>query len=154
MIHFLDASLCQHLEIGCRLGRASMRRSLYIGPMLSLLLMTLLGGGLAGAESARSMAELQESLNAEILSKPFSVAERPARDPAAEEQQAPQATPYRSKGYDRPRVYSRLHLGWHYGRPFHHQYCGQNLGRLFGNNTIVAKGFVLRAGFFQTQPVS
>ncbi len=34
------------------------------------------------------------------------------------------------------------------------QYCGQNLGRLFGNNTIVAKGFVLRAGFFQTQPVS
>ncbi len=36
----------------------------------------------------------------------------------------------------------------------HHQYCGQNLGRLFGNNTIVAKGFVLRAGFFQTQPVS
>ncbi len=35
-----------------------------------------------------------------------------------------------------------------------YQYCGQNLGRLFGNNTIVAKGFVLRAGFFQTQPVS
>jgi hypothetical protein len=34
------------------------------------------------------------------------------------------------------------------------QYCGQNLGRLFGNNTIVAKGFVLRAKFFQTLPVS
>ncbi len=41
-----------------------------------------------------------------------------------------------------------------YNHAIKQQYCGQNLGRLFGNNTIVAKGFVLRAGFFQTQPVS
>jgi hypothetical protein len=27
------------------------------------------------------------------------------------------------------------------------QYCGQNLGRLFGKNAIVTKGFIIRTGF-------
>ncbi len=40
------------------------------------------------------------------------------------------------------------------GQALLHQYCGQNLGRLFGNNAIVTKGFIIRAGFFQTQPLS
>ncbi len=62
----------------------------------------------------------------------------------------------------REEVLSYLHEKTNWGRwgkddqigAINMQYCGQNLGRLFGNNTIVAKGFVLRAGFFQTQPVS
>jgi hypothetical protein len=33
------------------------------------------------------------------------------------------------------------------------QYCGQNLGCLIGNDAIVTKHFVIRAGFFQTLPV-
>ena len=33
------------------------------------------------------------------------------------------------------------------------QYCGQNLGCLIGNDAIVTKRFVIRAGFFQTLPV-
>ena len=36
---------------------------------------------------------------------------------------------------------------------FDNQYCGQNLGCLIGNNAIVTKRFVIRAGFFQTLPV-
>ncbi len=51
-------------------------------------------------------------------------------------------------------IEAHLALEWSYEQDVYEQYCGQNLGRLFGNNTIVAKGFVLRAGFFQTQPVS
>jgi len=34
-----------------------------------------------------------------------------------------------------------------------YQYCGQNLGCLIGNDAIVTKRFVIRAGFFQTLPV-
>lgn len=33
------------------------------------------------------------------------------------------------------------------------QYCGQNLGCLIGNDAIVTKRFVIRAGFFHTLPV-
>jgi K+ transporter len=33
------------------------------------------------------------------------------------------------------------------------QYFGQSLGCLFGDDTIVTKGFVIRAGFFQTLPI-
>ena len=36
---------------------------------------------------------------------------------------------------------------------FPHQYCGQNLGCLIGNDAIVTKRFVIRAGFFHTLPV-
>src|SRR6266571_6613341 len=37
--------------------------------------------------------------------------------------------------------------------PLRNQYCGQNLGCLIGNDAIVTKRFVIRAGFFQTLPV-
>jgi len=33
------------------------------------------------------------------------------------------------------------------------QYFGQNLGSLIGNDAIVTKSFVIRAGFFQTLPI-
>ena len=33
------------------------------------------------------------------------------------------------------------------------QYSGQNLGCLFGDDAIVTKGFIIRAGFFQTLPI-
>ena len=33
------------------------------------------------------------------------------------------------------------------------QYFGQNLGCLFGDDTIITKSVVIRAGFFQTVPI-
>ena len=35
----------------------------------------------------------------------------------------------------------------------YNQYFGQNLGCLIGNDAIVTKCFVIRAGFLQTLPV-
>src|SRR5215510_16120499 len=46
-----------------------------------------------------------------------------------------------------------IHSITSYNKASYHQYFGQNLGCLIGNDAIVTKCFVIRAGFLQTLPV-
>lgn len=97
-----------------------MRQLLFFRLILCLILMMWLSGGLAVADNAQSMAEMQQSLNAEVLAKPFSVAERPMPRAAAEDVQNSSPKTRRTTRYRRSYANPRLHLGFHYGRPYHH----------------------------------
>ncbi len=93
----------------------------YLDPryILGLLLMMLASGGVAFADNAARMAEMQKSLNAEVLAQPFRVAESAPPSVAAEPTPTQEPATRCSKRCGWSAVYPRLSLGWHYGHRFH-----------------------------------
>ncbi len=96
-----------------------MKRSLYRCLILGLGLTLGVGSGLAVADGTSRMAELQQSLNDEILAQPFSVAERKMPRPTPEDLRNQLALKRRHRER-RVYVYPRVHLGWHFGHRSHH----------------------------------
>lgn len=104
-----------------------MRPQLYTCLILSALIMMLTSGGLAFADNTQRMAEMQKTLNAEVLAQPFGVA-KPTELPVAAKPPPQQGTaPRCGARCGRSYVYPRLSLGWYYG---HHSH---GFGRHYGH---------------------
>ncbi len=87
--------------------------------ILGGLFVMLASSGLAFADNAARMAEMQKALNDEVLAKPFGVAEPTKRSVVSKTPEKPYAAPRYSKGANRLSVYPRLSLGFHYGYHSH-----------------------------------
>lgn len=96
-----------------------MRPRLDICLILGGLFMMLTSGGAAFADNVTRLAEMQKSLNDEVLAQPFSVAEPAKRPVAVEPTLQSNSRPRYSKRYDRLWVYPHLSFGWHYGHHSH-----------------------------------
>ncbi|ETW93883.1 MAG: hypothetical protein ETSY1_37290 [Candidatus Entotheonella factor] len=87
--------------------------------ILSVLITILASGGLAFADNAQRMAEMQKSLNAEVLDQPFSVAEPMEAPVAVEPSQQQKPVTRCGERCGRSYTYPRLSLGWYYGHHSH-----------------------------------
>lgn len=83
--------------------------------ILSMLLIMFTSGSLAFADNAKRMAEMQKSLNAEVLAQPFSVAAPTELPAATAPTPQPSLEPSCSPRCGRWHVDPHLSLGWHFG---------------------------------------
>ena len=107
--------------------------------MLGALFM-MWAGATAFAADAGRMAEMQQSLNAEVQAQPFSVAE-PATPPAATAPTipAPRCVAGCGSSWVYPRLsfglhfgHHRYHLGWRHGHR-HHRHGHRHYGHRYGH---------------------
>ena len=118
MVRLLTDMHYQTLSV--RIGeRLSMRSRLDIRLIINVCLLVLISGRLAIAGNAERMAEMQKSLNKEVLEQPFSVKARAELPKAVESAPKPSQMPRCGARCDRAYVYPRLSLGWYYGSHSH-----------------------------------